>query len=64
MLFLCGCDCLYFSDILAYGYAITMLNVIRSDITIKNLIVLAWIGSLINPNKGWLGYVCFDLVVC
>ena len=35
--FLCGCACLYFSDLLAYGYAVMMLNVIRSDITIKNL---------------------------
>ena len=34
--FLCGCACLSFSDILAYGYAIMMLNVLRSDITIEN----------------------------
>ena len=33
--FLCGCSCLSFSDLLAYGYAIMMLNVIRYDITIK-----------------------------
>ena len=33
--FLCGCACLSFSDLLAYGYAVMMLNVIRSDITIK-----------------------------
>ena len=37
MFFFCGCACLSFSDILAYGYAIIMLNVIRSEITIKNL---------------------------
>ena len=36
MLFLYGCACLSFSDILAYGYAVMMLNVLRSDITIKN----------------------------
>ena len=34
--FLCGCACLSFSDLLAYGYAIMMLNVLRFDITIKN----------------------------
>ena len=33
--FLYGCACLYFSDILDYGYAVMMLNVLRSDITIK-----------------------------
>ena len=33
--FLCGCACLYLSDLLAYGYAVMMLNVLRSDITIK-----------------------------
>ena len=37
MFFLCGCACLSFSDILAYGYTVMMLNVIRYDITIKNL---------------------------
>ena len=36
MFFLYGCACLYFSDILAYGYTVIMLNVLRSDITIKN----------------------------
>ena len=36
MLFLCVCDFLCFSDLLAYGYAVMMLNVLRSDITIKN----------------------------
>ena len=35
--FLCGCACLSFNDLLAYGYAVMMLNVLRSDITIKNL---------------------------
>ena len=35
MFFLCGCACLSFSDLLAYGYAIMMLNVLRSYITIK-----------------------------
>ena len=35
--FLCGCACLSFSDLLAYGYAIMMLNVIRYDKAIKNL---------------------------
>ena len=35
MFFLCGCACLSFSDLLAYGYAVIMLNVLRSDITIK-----------------------------
>ena len=34
--FLCGCAYLSFSDILAYGYDVIMLNVIRSEITIKN----------------------------
>ena len=34
--FLCGSACLYFSDLLAYGYVVMMLNVLRSDITIKN----------------------------
>ena len=33
----CGCACLSFSDVLAYGYVVMMLNVIRYDITIKNL---------------------------
>ena len=33
--FLCGCACLSFSDLLAYGYAVIMLNVLRSYITIK-----------------------------
>ena len=33
--FLYGCACLSFSDPLAYGYALMMLNVLRSDITIK-----------------------------
>ena len=33
--FLCGYACLYFSDILAYGYDVMMLNVIRYYITIK-----------------------------
>ena len=37
MFFLCGCACLSFSDLLAYGYAAMMLNVLRSYITIKNL---------------------------
>ena len=36
MFFLYGCACLSFSDLLAYGYAVMMLNVLRSDITIKN----------------------------
>ena len=36
MFFLYGCACLYFSDLLAYGYDVTMLNVLRYDITIKN----------------------------
>ena len=36
MFFLYGCACLYFSDLLAYGYAVMILNVLRSDITIKN----------------------------
>ena len=36
MLFLYGCACLSFSDLLAYGYAVIMLNVLRSDINIKN----------------------------
>ena len=35
MFFLYGCACLYFSDPLAYDYAVMMLNVLRSDITIK-----------------------------
>ena len=38
MFFLYGCACLSFSDVLAYGYAVIMLNVLRSDITIKNSI--------------------------
>ena len=36
MFFLCGCACLSFNDLLAYGYAVMMINVLRSDITIKN----------------------------
>ena len=36
MFFLYVCACLSFSDPLAYGYAIMMLNVLRFDITIKN----------------------------
>ena len=36
----CGCACLSFIDLLAYGYAVIMLNVIRSEITIKNLTVV------------------------
>ena len=35
MFFLCGCVFLSFSDLLDYGYAVMMLNVLRSDITIK-----------------------------
>ena len=46
MFFLCGCACLSFSDLLAYGYAVMMLNVIRSDITIINL---TWYQS--HPEK-------------
>ena len=38
MFFLYGCACLCFSDILAYGYVVMMLNVLRSDITNKNSI--------------------------
>ena len=34
--FLYGCACLYFSDLLAYGYAVMILNFLRSNITIKN----------------------------
>ena len=37
MFFLYGCSCVSFSDLLAYGYVVMMLNVLRSDITIKNL---------------------------
>ena len=37
MFFLCGCACISFSDLLAYGYVVMMLNVIRFDITIKKL---------------------------
>ena len=33
--FLCGCACLSFSHPLAYGYAVMMLNVLRSDIPLK-----------------------------
>ena len=33
--FLCGCACLAFSDLLAYGYVVMMLNVLRTYITIK-----------------------------
>ena len=33
--FLCGCACLSFSDLLAYGYVVMMLNVLRSDINNK-----------------------------
>ena len=36
MFLLYGFACLSFSDILSYGYAIMMLNDLRSDITIKN----------------------------
>ena len=35
MFLLCGCACLSFSDILDYGYVVMLLNVLRSDITIK-----------------------------
>ena len=35
MFFLCGCAFLSFSDLLTYGYAVMMINVLRSDITIK-----------------------------
>ena len=35
MFFLYGCACLSFSDLLAYGYAVIMIIVLRSDITIK-----------------------------
>ena len=35
MFFLCGCFYLSFSDILDYVYAVMMLNILRSDITIK-----------------------------
>ena len=44
--FLCGCACLSFSDIWAYGYAIMMLNVLRSDITIKNLTLIQLLSTL------------------
>ena len=36
MFFLYGCACLSFDDLLAYGYAVMMINGLRSDITIKN----------------------------
>ena len=36
MLFLYVCDFLSFSDLLAYGYAVMMLNVLKCDITIKS----------------------------
>ena len=34
--FLYGCACLSFNYLLAYGYVVMMLNVLRSYITIKN----------------------------
>ena len=34
--FLYGCAYLSFNDLLAYGYTVMMLNVLISDITIKN----------------------------
>ena len=37
MFFLCDCAYLSFSDLLAYGYAVMMLNVLRFDITIEKL---------------------------
>ena len=46
MFFLCGCACLFLSDLLAYGYVVMMLNVLRSDITIKNSTL-----TFLIPNK-------------
>ena len=37
--FLYGCDALSFNYLLAYGYVVMMQNVLRSDITIKNLTI-------------------------
>ena len=55
MFFFCGCACLSFSDLLAYGYAVMMLNVLRSDIIIKNSTVVPSIKKskdvLIYENK-------------
>ena len=46
MFFLYGCACLYFSDLLAYGYAVMMLNFLRFDITLQNS---TWHQS--NPER-------------
>ena len=47
MFLLYGCACLSFSDLLAYGYAVIMINVLRSDITIKN-------STMFNSSKSVL----------
>ena len=41
MFSLCGCACLSFSDLLAYGYVVMMLNVIRYDIR-YDMVMLLW----------------------
>ena len=55
--FLCGCACISFSDLLAYGYAVMMLNVLRSDITIKNLIedgtLTPWSTEAFETGSHW-----------
>ena len=35
MFFLCACAYLSFNDLLAYDYVVMILNVFKSDITIK-----------------------------
>ena len=57
MFFLYGCACLSFSDPLAYGYAVMMLNVLRSDITIKNSTVSEHKVQTLGLNEAQLAYM-------
>ena len=71
MLFLCGCACLYFSDLLAHGYVVMMLNVLRFVITIKKLTDGPLGGVfliLFVLSDRWLfvfqGIFMFPIIVC
>ena len=49
-----GCSCLSFNDPFVYGYDVMMLNVIRSCITIKKLIVESLGGYILTLLYPWV----------
>ena len=68
-----GCACLFFSDHFAYGYVVMMINVIRSDITIKNLtwdtsIGVLYLGGLMESMEACgltlCGYIILEPLLC